>query len=1088
MKPFELTRREAIALLGGALSTAAILPAQAPARDLLRGFLEPPHAAKPWVFWFWLNGHLSKEGITGDLEALKKAGIGGVLIMSIAAGVEPGPVRFLTAEWRDIFRHMVAEADRLGIEVDMNNDDGWDCGGPWIKPEHAMQKMVWTETRVRGPGKQTLGLPHPDVVRDYYREVCVLAFPTPPEEEVRASSRAVAAPGATPCLELEFAGVVTVRSMTVSASKDKGKPGDCELLASEDGREFRAVAKFDTGWRGPMAAYREITFSLPPVRGRSFRLLLHGAQAPAEQFIFSLNGGERVAYWQLKTGHTSIREHGGGFHLFGWPDKSQEDTRGAISRSAIVDLSSRLTASSLLEWEVPAGNWTILRIGHTATGKLNGAATKEGSGLDCDKFTRAGVDHHFPGMMAKLIADNELFIGRSLKWFHNDSWEAGCQNWSSTFREDFRRLRGYDLLPYLPVMAGGRVVGSRDTSERFLWDLRRTMADLIRDVYWARLRELCHQHGLKLTIEAAGRQQFLYDPVNLLSQGDLPLGEFWVGEEWARPDCKLAASVAHITGGNIAGAESFTSNYACGNAVAGWWQDSPFSLKAKGDHAFCAGVNRIVFHRFLHQPRDAKPGMAWPEVGTNIDRTQTWWEPAAASWFGYLARCQYLLQQGRFVADFCVLTGEGAPNAALRKTRNGPRAPEGADASTYTEGALLRTGKLNPIIPAGYDFDACSPDTVAHLRVVENRLELPSGMSYAALVLPDCPRMTPGLLRRIKALVAAGATVVGPKPQASPSLADNEAADREGQSLAAEVWGDCDGRTVTEHAFGKGRVVWGVPLQELLAADFVYTSAGSDMLLDYVHRTLQGTEIYFVSNQSQHDEEVECSFRVSGKHPQLWDADTGQVREVFEWREAAGRTIVPLRLDPAGSIFVIFADPASAVHAKPMPKISLPPPVRVAGPWRLCFPPGWGAPAEIVLDKLISWSDHAEDGVRHFSGAATYTAEVDMPTAPLPAGAAWHLDLGQVKEVAEVRLNGASLGALWKPPFILEISKALKPGRNRIEIRVANLWPNRLIGDAALPPERRYTSTNWNPYTPGHALFESGLLGPVLLIASARHA
>lgn len=1082
MTKLELTRRGALAVLGGGLSTGILRPAEAPGDSLAQGFAQPPDSAKPWVFWFWLNGNLTKEGLTGDLEAMKRAGIGGVIIMSIAAGVKPGPVDFMSAEWRDIFRHMVAEAGRLGIEVDMNNDDGWDCGGPWIKPEHAMQKMVWTETRVAGPQKLSLSLKQPETIRDYYRDICVLAFPTPAGEDVERDAKSVAVPGGTPYLELTLPSEAIVRSVTITPLKNtRGKPGFCELLASDDGREFRPVAKFETGWQYMMSEY-PVTAGFDAARGRVFRLLLHGVDPKffsPENLGFSLSGAQRVTYWELKAGHGNVREHGAGAHLFAFPDEvPAADPQGAIRRAAVIDLSGRL------EWDAPAGNWTILRIGQTCTGRTNGAATTKGKGLDCDKLSRAGVEAHYEGMMATLIADVKPFIGKSLKSFHNDSWESGCQNWTSGFEREFRNRRGYDLLPYLPVMAGGRVVENRDASERFLWDLRRTIADLIREVYWGRLKEICHQHGLKLSVEAAGRQQFLYDPVNLLSQGDMPMGEFWVGEEWTRPDCKLAASVAHITGGNIAGAESFTSNPPCGNPVAGWWQDSPFSLKAKGDEAFCVGVNRIVFHRFLHQPhRVHGPGMAWPNVGTNVDRTQTWWESGGAAWIRYISRCQYLLQQGRFVGDICVLTGEGAPNEIARRTPNGASSPEGQDASTVTEAALTRVGAM-PDVPPGYDFDACCPDTIAHMRVENGRVSLPGGMSYAVLVLPETRRMTPELLRKLKALVEAGATVAGPKPDASPSLVDQPNADAEVRRLAGEVWGDCDGRTVKEHRYGKGRVVWGMPLAQVLPApDFVYRSAQAGALLDYIHRSDGETEIYFVSNQRQRAEEVECTFRVSGKKPQLWDADTGQVWDVTGYKEVDGRTVVPLYLDPAGSVFVVFGARAAA---HPVVELAKDAAVPVRGPWRVEFPAGWGAPQAIVLEKLISWTAHPDEGVRHFSGTATYTAEVDVPAALLRKGC--YLDLGSVKEIAEVTINGNRAGVLWKLPFRADVSRWLQAGRNRIEVRVTNLWPNRLIGDAALPADRRVASVIWNPYTPKAALFESGLLGPVVLVPATTRS
>ena len=829
-----------------------------------------------------------------------------------------------------------------------------------------------------------------------------------------------------------FPTTVEVRSITVSVVK--ARPVECELLASDNGRNFRPVSKFETGWQSSTASYSSITVGFEPARGKVFRLLLSGGDAQnyvPDKVSFSLSGGQRVTYWELKACHQVVQEHGGAMHMYAQPAVAAPagDRRGVIPKAGVVDLTRHANAEGLVEWDVPAGKWTILRIGYTPTGKLNGAATAEGHGLDCDKLTRAGVETHFhQGMMAKLLADVKPFAGKTLKAFHDDSWEAGIQNWSATFRDDFRKRRGYDPLPYLPVMAGGRVVESRDVSERFLWDLRRTLADLIRDEYWGRLKELCHEHGMKFSVESAGRRQFLYDPIELLAQGDLPMGEFWLGEEWARPDCKLAASAAHISGGNIAGAESYTSMRVY-YPVAGMWQDSPYSIKAKGDHVFCTGINRFVFHRFVSQPSTVRgPNMTWPGIGLNFGRTETWWKPGAA-WIRYLTRCQFLLQHGRFVGDVCVLTGEGAPNVAVRRSRYGPSRPEGQDASTFTEASLSRTGGLHPEVPWGYDFDACSPSTLARMRVVDGRLTLPSGMSYAALVLPPCERMTPALVGRIAALVEAGATVVGPKPKASPSLADHANADREVRRLADQVWGDCDGRIRTQHVYGKGRVVWGVPLEEILSAagvppDFRIGGARSDTYVDYIHRSDGKTDIYFISNQKERLEEVECSFRVTGRKPQLWDPDSGEVRDVAVYYEARGRTVIPLRLDPAGSVFVVFRDPvkkdpiidiqrdgrtvwpdltawrpgtyalrrasgrSNSIKIGPLPK-----PLPITGPWRLQFPPDWGAPESVALEKLISWTEHADDGVRHFSGTATYTADIDIPAAWLAPGNILHLDL-----------------------------------------------------------------------------------------------
>ena len=624
-------------------------------------------------------------------------------------------------------------------------------------------------------------------------------------------------------------------------------------------------------------------------------------------------------------------------------------------------------------------------------------------------------------------------------------------------------------------------------------------------------------------MESAGRQQFLQDPISLLSKGDQPMGEFWSNEQWSRPDCKLAASTAHGYGKRVVGAEAYTT----GGGPNTEWQEHPFSLKAEGDHAFCVGINRFVFHRYLHQPyMDRKPGVTWRAIGINFERTQTWWQQGAA-WMSYLTRCQFLLQRGIFVGDLCYFTGEGVPNAMVRRNVKGGALPTRVDGSTFTEITLSRHNALPPAPPAGYDFDGCNPELLMRMSVVDGRLTLPSGMTYRVLVLQPASTMTPALLRKIKELVQAGATVVGPKPVSSPSLASYPACDAEVKQLADEIWGDAVRQVHDLPRAGRGPA----PLAAVLEGsgvppDFEY-SASDDADLDYIHRRDGEAEIYFVANRTDRFEEVECTFRVSGKAPELWHADTGQVEKPAAYAQKNGRTSVPLRLAPYGSVFVVFRGPAAAnsivdvrrderpVHAEvaltSKGKIALdawhtgvyeltPASGKilratvsgqvgsrpVAGPWALRFPPGWGAPEQMAMEELISWTKHAEDGVKYFSGTATYGNDLHIPADLIGRDSLLHLDLGKVAVIAEVKVNGKDLGVLWKPPFRVNLAGLVKAGVNHIEINVTNLWPNRMIGDLRSPDAKHYTWTTWNPYTKDSPLLESGLLGPVTLITGKR--
>ena len=1060
----------------------------AAATSLDQGFASPPDSARPWVYWFWLNGNITREGITADLEAMKRVGIGGVLIMEVDQGAPVGPVDFMGTQWRSLFGHAVSEAQRLGLEINMNDDAGWNgSGGPWIKPEQSMQKVVFTETELVGPQRFDGALKHPETIAGFYRDIVVQAFPAPGSYRI-------------------------------------------------GGIEHKAA--YGVGQVGP--ASRD---SLPP---------------------------EMV-----------------------------------VPRDRIIDVSASMDASGRLTWDVPAGKWTVMRFGHTSTGAQNAPAPASGRGLECDKLSKEGAEASFNGMIAKLVADAGPAAGKALVATHVDSWENGSQNWTALMREEFAKRRGYDILPFLPVMSG-RVMDNPEVSERFLWDLRRTISELVVENYAGHIRDLAHASGLRFTIEAYGGP---CDNIPYGGQADEPMGEFW-DPGGAMETCKGMASSAHVYGKPIVGAEAFTAD---GRER---WLHHPASIKALGDEAFCNGINRFVFHRYAMQPwvqPERRPGMTMGPWGQHYERTQTWWEQTPA-WHRYLSRCQFVLRQGKFVADICYLQPELPPRAFYDHSFQ------------------------------GYGWDECGAEVVLTRMSVKNgRIVLPDGMSYRVLALPDTDIMTPALLAKIKDLVAAGATVIGPRPTRSPSLSDYPNCDNQVKRLGEELWGDCDGKQIKEHRFGRGHVIWGLTPAALLGQVGVPTDFASPQHLRYIHRTADGADIYFVSNPRPNAVTSTCTFRVTGKLPELWWPDTGRIERAAVYAIRNGTTDVVLPLGPSGSVFVVFrkthdSDPIVAVtrdgkpvlsttaQAMPAPKIivdkavygvlddpkrtrdvrdkvqskvnsgetsfqvadmaagddpaygtvknlivdymadgkhatatgtdpetidllapvsepaapvelhsdgrmlniiawqpgqyelahasgkkkavsvgSLPAPLEIEGPWTVSFPPNSGAPAKISLSRLTSWSDDADDGVKYFSGTATYREAFNVTKNMFAKGNVMRLDLGDVRVIAQVKLNGKDLGTLWKPPYRVDVTGALRPGTNELEVRVTNLWINRMIGDEQLPedsdrnsngtlkswpqwlaegkpsPAGRLTFTSWRLWGKNDALLKSGLLGPVTI-------
>ncbi len=956
-------RLSLLALLLLSAIPAPAAPAVEPALD--EAWRNPPLNARLRAYWWWLNGNVTREAITRDLEEMKAKGFGGAVLVDAGGAEQDGNDRvphgptFFSPEWRELYQHALREAGRLGLEISLNIQSGWNLGGPMVKADDAAKKLTWSGARVTGPTNFNQALPAPRARDNFYRDLMVVAYPLKPAGETNR-----------PAIQ---------------------------------------------NW-AEKAMYRTLEpFSAPDTTP----LLKDLPAAPGE-----------------------------------------EDTRSA----EVIDLTSKLGADGVLRWDAPAGNWQILRFGCTIGDHSRVSTSSDGwQGYALDVLDTGAFQRYWDAIVEPLIADAGPLAGKTLKYLHTDSWEVEAINWTPTLREEFRQRRGYDLLPYLPVLASC-IVDSRPVSDRFLDDFRKTLGDLAIEHHYRVFRDNAHKHGLEIHPESGGPHASPIDAQRCLGWNDAPMSEFWawswrhrVGDE-NRFFMKQPASAAHTYGRRLVLGEGFTT-------IGPHWQERIWdNLKPSFDKALCEGLNLLVWHAFVCSPAEmGLPGQQY-FAGTHFNPNTTWWSKSAP-FLNYINRCQALLQRGLFVADVCYYYGDHAPNFAQLKRSDPARALPGYDYDVITEEALLERASVR-----------------------DGRLVLPDGMSYRVLVLPNRTTISLPVLRKLKELAAAGATVIGPKPSAASGLKDFPQSDAEVAKLAAELWQDADGQNVKEQAFGKGRVIWGKTAREALAAsgvrpDFEFRGVNADAQIDYIHRSAEGAEIYFIASRSNRWEDVVCTFRVSAKTPEIWDAVSGEHRPAAAYAEQDGRTAVPLELSPCGSSFVVFREPAARHPATASGNtLKLEPRQELTGPWTVKFDPKWGGPDSAQFDQLVSWTTRAEPGIRYYSGTATYMKTFDLlPGLARPRQRLW-LDLGNLREVAEVRLNGKNLGIVWAPPFRVQITDAVKAAGNTLEVEVVNFWPNRIIGDQLQPADARLTKTNIRKLTRDATLMESGLLGPVRLL------
>ncbi len=1104
--------------IGLALLAATSMTAPSVADPLDDGFKSPPASARPRVWWHWMNGNVTEEGIKLDLEWMKRIGIGGIqnfdAELKTPQVVEKRLV-YMTPEWKKAFRFAAQTADQLGLEMAIAASPGWsETGGPWVAPQDGMKKLVWTETTVSGgkPIKAKLAQPAPttgpfqDMVMpadpltqvhsgkgalpSLYRDTHVIAYradaPTAGAEySTSAASGNVAIlsdgrydsvfalPGGTKqspaWIRADYAKPQMVRSASLALPPVwlfGAGPYEPVVEASADGVTFTEVARF------PNRSSPQYTVSFAPVKAKAMRIMfrpssvpfnLPSPPAPGVDFsaLGSFGGGgasgisvnealfnaaARVHRFEEKAAFAMNADYYG---------IASPEGRG-IAAADVIDLTGKMAADGALGWTPPKGDWRVLRFGYSLTGKENHPATPEATGLEVDKFDADAVRRYINTYLDTYVsaAGADMIGKRGVSAVLNDSIEVGAANWTDRLVAEFETRRGYDPVRWMPALTGV-VIGSAGKTDAFLYDFRKTLAELIEQNHYATITSELHKRDLIHYSEAleSGRPS-VGDDMAMRKTADIPMAAMWtypagqvgpMSQYWG--DIRGAASVAHIYGQNLVAAESLT-------AAMSFWSFAPRDLQPMIDMEFALGVNRPVIHTSVHQPLSEKmPGFSLWIFGQYFSRLETWGE-MAKPWIDYISRNSFMLQQGRFAADVAYFYGEESPITALYES------------------------KVPTDTPKTTGFDYVNADVVLNeLTNDGSDVVAKHGARYKLIYLGGTSRkMSLPVLKRLDALVRGGATLVGAKPEGTPSLSDDPAAFG---ALADRLW---SGET------GRGRVVVSTDINAALATlniapDFSHSNPAADTTVMFVHRTMPGTDIYYFTNRKDRAETVDLSFRITGKTPELWDATSGTSTSVgFTIKD--GQTIIPMALRPYQSGYIIFRKPAAVTGATSAAPVvtSL---GELTGPWTLAFQPGRGAPASVTMPKLVDWSKDKSNEINYFSGIGRYSRELIVPPSALSKGKAVMLDMGDVRDVAEVFVNGRSAGTLWKAPYRIDITSVAKPGKNNLEIRVANLWVNRLIGDVQ-PGAKPITFTTLKTYTAGAPLRPSGLIGPVKLEVEAR--
>lgn len=937
-----------------------------PRMPLEEGWADPPREARTRCWWWWLNGNVTPEAITRDLEEMKAKGLGGANIIDAGGATQGGHDQvphgpdFASPAWRQLFVHALAESERLGLEMGFNILSGWNLGGPTVTPEHASKKLAWAEATVdAGPdGKAVdLQLEQPPTVASYYRDVAVLAFPD------------------------------------------------------------------------------------------------HGEHAAR------IHDYETKGYHEYPGGYQAVDAS---FLLNDEPPKPGEEV---VDPASIIDVTAKLDKTGRLRWQSPPGKWRIIRFGSTLSNSKVSTSSDGWKGWAIDYLDRDAFEQYWSDVVDPILDDAAPYLGKTLHFLHTDSWELGPVNWTPRMPEQFAQRRGYDVVPMLPTIAG-YVVGDRAGSNQFLADFRRTLAELIAANKYGAFAEKAHARGLGIHPESGGPHAAPIDALLCLGQSDVMMGEFWAYSRHRPTDAtrfftKQPASAAHIYGRRTVLAEAFTT-------IGPHWEKDPRELKPVFDRAACEGLNLTMLHTFDCSPTEmGMPGQSY-FAGTHINPNTTWWHSSGA-FFDYLNRCHFMLQQGLPTSDVLNFYGENVPSFVRLKEEDPAR-----------------------VLP-GYDYDVTNAEALlARTRVENGRIVLPDDTSYALLALPRGDSYGLATLQKIAGLVDAGATVVGEKPTEPIGRGGGKEAAAAFAALADRLWPAT--LSPTSSASAPRSVIAGTPTRSVLRRlglkpDFEFHSPSADANVDFIHRRTSEGDLYFISNRLDRWESGDAVFRIADRQPELWNPVTGERQDAAAFAQADGRTTVPLTLPPFGSMFVVFRRPIGSAARGPgwrndeaFRSIA-----NVRGPWKVHFDPDRGGTGDVTFGELGDWTWRGEPENKHYSGPVVYEKTFVLPVGAVGEGTPpkkFWVDLGTVKNIAEVELNGHALGTAWTSPFRVEATNAIRDGENDLRIVVTNLWPNRLIGDEKLPPEERITRTNIKKFKADSPLLSSGMLGPLHILQS----
>ncbi|AWB66218.1 glycoside hydrolase [Saccharobesus litoralis] len=1136
----------------------------APAAELKANFKTPPDAVKPWVYWYWINDHISKQGIENDLAAMQKQGINTALIGIIHLNASIGgygQVSALSEEWWDHLRFAIEKAAEYKIDIGLFNSPGWSqSGGPWVSLDQSMRYLDSKEYQVDSQSIKSLKLSKP---KGYAQDVKLLAFQTPKQEQQRLSFQQTkvkvkypqhstfAHPSNNPqqLIDGDHQSVYLFPTEVIDTKNSRVRfdfkhnellsartleiyPHDtfsakATLSAKQANGEYKVIKTFVVQRPRKMAAIgpdhdAPIVVNFTKTPASEFRLTLNNIKlgrggknsVPGIKELVLSSGYKLERYVEKKLAKvhpTPQPKH----DSYQWPTPLAADEPSlAISAEKVLDISEFMKGERV-NWSVPKGEeWTMVHYFMRSTGTTNGPSSKNAKGPEIDKLSKEIAQYHFDAYIGKILQSMPAQKRTAFKYAVVDSYEQGAQNWTDGFAQKFEQHYGYDPIPFLPVYTG-RIVNSAEQSERFLWDVRRMVADRVSYEYTAGLRERAHQHGLKLWLENYGHWGFPGEFLQYGGQADIVSGEFWASGNLGAIELKAASSAAHIYGHKTVMSESFTAGRSDS------FINHPWNFKKRGDWSFVEGINHTLLHVYIQQAYEDKlPGVnAW--FGSEFNRHNTWFD-YMGSWLDYVKRCNYLMQQGHYVADIMYFIGEDAPKM---------------------------TGALQPALPAGYAYDFINAEVILKGLSVENgEFVLPSGMRFKLLVLPDSSTMRPAVLEKIQSLVAAGGTVYGPKPKQSPSLQGYPQVDQQIQAMANTLWQAIDGENVTQANYGLGQVFYQTPEQADLAQvmqTILRQPDLADLPADVIwsHRSSNTHDIFFIANQTDSPVNIKPSFRLSAKwaRPQYWDAVTGQMQTLAQYQIDKGRLTIPLSLQGLGSAFIVFEkshaksllasdsvqsiqaiDPQQAkyrplvtsafdssgqlvldiqtngkylVHTNTRPAQTLtiddlPPSQVFTTPWQLTLTEGRDVATQLQLSQLVSLTELEPLALKHYSGSIIYRNQLAMTDNLLRDDQRWILDLGQVGVIAKVNVNGVDLDDVWSRPLQVDITDALQVGNNQIEINVATTWVNRLVGDQKYPEQfpdsaqaKAFNSeiTFASKVTKDTPLQPTGLIGPVKL-------